>query len=110
MTEKTLIANDTVGTVDTITTLYTSPSSGLGTVIRALTVSNNSLTSASYKAYIYDSSGSAVAAIAPLKIIVRDRFDSAASAVNQVIPAGGTLRAENSTANALSFFMSGLEQ
>lgn len=110
MTEKTLIANETVGAVDTITTLYTSPSSGLGTVIRALTVSNNSLTSASYKVYIYDAAGSAAAAIAPLKIIVRNRFDSAASVVNQVIPPGGTLRAENSTADALSFYMSGLEQ
>lgn len=110
MTEKTLIANKTIATADTITTLYTSKASGLGTVIRALTVSNNSLTSASYKAYIFSAAGAIEGAICPLKIIVRDRFDSAASAVNQVIPPGGTLRAENSTADALSFYMSGLEQ
>ena len=110
MTDTALVSNETIGTVDTIEILYTAPTSGLGTVIRALTVTNNSTASVSYKAYIFSSAGVIEGAIAPLKIVVRDRFDSAASAVNQVIPAGGTLRAENSTANALSFYMTGLEQ
>jgi hypothetical protein len=110
MTEKVLVSNTTISSVDAITQLYLSPSGGQGTVIRALTVANNSTASASYKVYIYDSGGSLVGAIQPLKIIVRDRFDSGPSAVNQVIPPGGTLRAENSASNALNFYMSGLEQ
>ena len=108
--DKVLIPNTTISTVDTITSLYTSPSAGAGTVIRSFTVSNNSAASASYKAYIFDSTGTVVGAIVPMKIVVKDRFDSAPSAVNQTIPAGGTLRAENSTASALNFYMSGLEQ
>ena len=110
MTVAAIIVNKTISTVDTIEVLYSAPTAGLGTVITALTVSNNSGASASYKAYIYDSTGTAVNAIIPLTIVVKDRFSSAASAVNQVIPAGGTLRAENSTASALNFYMSGIEQ
>ncbi len=96
--------------MDEITILYTSPETSDGTVIRSFTVSNNSTASVSYKAYIYDSGGVTVGAIVPMKIVVKDKFDSATSAVNQTIPAGGTLRAENSTASALNFYMSGLEQ
>lgn len=110
MTDKTLIANATIASVDTITQLYLSPASGLGTVIRALTVTNNTTSSKSYKAYIYDSGGSLVGASVPLTDIARDRFNSAPSIINQVIPAGGTLRAENSVAGGLNFYMSGVEQ
>lgn len=110
MTEKALVANKTIGTVDTITEIYDSPTGGLGTVIRAMTVTNNLETSASYKAYIYDSAGSVVQAVCPLTQIARDRFDSAGSVVNQVIPPGGTLRAENSAENAVNFYVSGIEQ
>ncbi len=108
--DSVLIPNLTISSVDTITILYTSPAAGDGTVIRSFTVSNNSSASASYKAYIYNSGGLAVGAIVPMKIVVKDRFDSAPSAVNQTIPSGGSLRAENSTAGALDFYMSGLEQ
>ena len=105
-----LLAAVQIDSADTITTIYTSPSTGLGTIVNALTVSNNSTASASYKAYIYDSTGSTVGAVSPQKIVVRDRFDSAPAIVNQVIPAGGTLRADNSTASALDFHLTGVEQ
>jgi uncharacterized protein YcfL len=108
--DSALIKNATISAADTITILYVSPASSDGTVIRSLTVSNNSPASSSYKAYIYDSDGVSVSAIVPMKVVVKDKFDSASSAVNQTIPAGGTLRAENSTADALNFYMSGLEQ
>jgi len=108
--DSALIKNTTIPTVDEITILYASPESGDGTVIRSFTVSNNSTASVSYKAYIYDSVGVSVGAIVPMKIVVKDKFDSASSAVNQTIPSGGTLRAENSTADGLNFYMSGLEQ
>jgi hypothetical protein len=96
-----------IPTVDTITTLYTSPSSGNGTTITAFTAANSSGANASYKAYVYDSAGTAVDPAVPLKIVVRNRFDLGASIVNQIIPAGGTLRIENNIANSLSFKITG---
>jgi hypothetical protein len=110
MTDTVLISNKTINSVDTIEELYLSPVTGAGTVIRALTVTNNTTSSKSYKAYIYDALGGLVGASVPLTDIARDRFNSAPSIVNQIIPAGGTLRAENSVANGLNFYMSGLEQ
>lgn len=110
MTDSILVNAQQLDAADTIQTLYTAPSGGQGVVILALTASNNSTASASYKAYLYDSSDALVEAIVPQKIVVRDRYDLAPSAVNHVIPAGGTLRAENSTANSLSFTLTGREQ
>jgi hypothetical protein len=105
-----IISNTKISAPDVITTLYTSPSSGGGTIVTAFTVSNNSTASAYYKAYIYDSTGAVVDPVIPLKIVVRDRFDVGASIVNQVVPAGGTIRAENSTGDALNFYATGREQ
>jgi len=110
MADTPIINNAKISSSNTITALYTSPSGGAGTIITAFTVSNNSGINASYKAYIFDSSGSAVDAIIPFKIVIRDRFDSGASIVNQVVPPGGTIRAENNTANSLSFYATGREQ
>jgi len=110
MADSVIINNTKITAVDTITTLYTSPVSGAGTIITAFTVSNNSSASVSYKAYILDATGSAVEAIVPQKIVVKDRFDSAPSIINQVVPSGGAIRAENSTGDALNFFATGREQ
>ena len=110
MADIQIINNVKISAADTITTLYTAPASGAGVAVTAFTVSNNSPASASYKAYIYDVSGAAVDAIVPQKIVVRDRFDSAPSMVNQIVPAGGSIRAENSTADALSFYATGRPQ
>ena len=44
------------------------------------------------------------------KIVVIDKFDSAPSMINQVVPAGGTIRAENSAGDSLSFYATGREQ
>jgi hypothetical protein len=110
MADSVLIDNKKVSSADTITPLYTSPTGGGGTIITAFTASNNSAASASYKAYIFDSSGSSVDAIIPQKIVVRDRFDSGPSIVNQVVPAGGTIRVENSTADSISYYATGREQ
>ena len=110
MAESTLILNTKIPTADTPEILYTSPPSGSGTVISALTVTNDSTASASYKIYIVGQTDDLGDPVVPQTIIVRDKASAAATAVNQTIPAGGTLRAENSTANALSFYMSGLKQ
>ena len=105
-----LLAAEKVNSVDTITTIYTAPSGGPDTIVNALSVRNNSTASATYKAYIYNSGGVTVGAVSPQKIVVRDRFDSCPALVNQAIPAGGSLRVENSTANALDFHLTGVPQ
>jgi len=110
MADSVLINNTTITAVDAITPLYTSPAGKGGTIITAFTVSNNSAASVSYKAYIFDKTEALVEAIVPLKIVVKDRFDSGPSIVNQVVPEGGTIRAENSTSDGLNFFATGREQ
>ena len=110
MAESALIVNVKIPTADTVEILYTSPPSGSGTVISALSVINNSSASASYKVYIVGQTDDIGAPVVPQTIVVKDKASAAPTAVNQTIPAGGTLRAENSTANALSFYMSGLKQ
>ena len=107
MTDQVLVANKTISSADSIEILFASPVSGLGTTIKAMTVTNNSAASASYKAYIYNQDGVAVGAIVPQTIIVKDRFDSARGVVNQIVPTGGTLRAENSTGGAFNFYITG---
>lgn len=110
MTDKVLAFNEQVTAADDIQVIYTSPSSGNGTRVKAFTASNNTTTSVSYKGYIYNSAGVMVNAVIPMKIVVRDRFDTGTSVLNQIIPAGGTLRVECSQANSLNFYVSGLEQ
>ena len=108
-----VLVNSAVNSVsDSIEILYTSPSGssgGSGTLVTAFTAANNSTASASYKAYIYDVSGTELQAVVPQTIVVRDRFSLGPSIVGQLIPAGGTLRAESSTAGAISFRVTGDE-
>ena len=97
---------------DVIEKLYDSPASsdgGKGTEILAFSATNDEESSASYKAYIYDASGSLVKPIIPQKIVVRDRFDLGPSSIGQVIPPGGSLRVESSTALSIAFFGTGNE-
>lgn len=97
---------------DTIEKFYDSPSAssgGQGTRISAFTATNNSTASASYKAYIYDASGAAKEAVMPQKIVVKDRFNLAPALVGHIIPVGGSLRMESSTAGAITFRVTGSE-
>mgnify|MGYP003630812029 CR=1 FL=1 len=95
--------------INTIEVFYTSPSSGDGTTITAFSAINNSGVNASYKAYIYNSSGVAVGPVIPTKIVVRNRFDIGPSITNQLIPNGGTLRMESSAISSITFRVSGVE-
>ena len=90
---------------DTPETVYTSPSS-TDTVIDSITVANNSGISASYKAYIVALGGSEFPQI-PFEIVVWGENDLGIGIVNQVIPAGGSLRVESSALNSLYFTVSG---
>ena len=112
MTE-TVLVNSAVNVAnDTIEKLYDSPSGNTGasgTLITAFTATNNSGANASYKAYIYDVSGALLQAVMPQTIVVRNKFSLGPAAVGQLIPAGGSLRTETSTAGAIAFRVTGDE-
>ncbi len=105
-----VIVNSVANTAaDTIEKFYDSPSTGGGTIVSAFTATNNTGINASYKAYIYDASESLLAAVMPLKVVVRNRFDLGSSVVNQLIPKGGSLRMEASALGSITFRVSGKE-
>lgn len=108
MTDRVLVFNQKNSNPDTIESFFTSPATGGGTRIKTFTASNDTETSHSYKAYIYDSTGDPVSAIIPQTIVVRDKADYGASGVNHVIPAGGSLRMETSDADSLNFYVTGV--
>jgi hypothetical protein len=94
---------------DTIEKFYDSPSGGAGTIISAFTATNNTGANRSYKAYIFDASGSLLEAVVPLKIIIRKKFDLGASIVGHLIPPAGSLRMESDLADTIAFRVTGRE-
>ena len=63
------------------------------------------------EAYIYDATGTQAAsrALIPQTIVVKDKFDLGPGSITHLIPPGGSLRMQSSTANALTFTVTGLE-
>ncbi len=112
MTDRILVNNAKSSSADTVEPFFTSDTNGDGTIITAFSAINSTNVNASYIAYIYDASSTTDSKnpAIPLTKVVRKRFDLGASIVNQVIPAGGTLRMESSTANSISFRVSGRDQ
>jgi len=108
-TNKVLINSiqNTVG--GAIQNFYQSPPSGNGTLISAFTATNNTGANRTYRAYIYDSTGSLLEAVIPLKIVVRNRFDLGSAIVNHLIPSGGSLRIESDLEDSIVFRVSGKE-
>lgn len=111
MADEPIVKNKSNTVPDAIENFFNSPSGAgnNGTKIKAFTASNDTLTSHSYKAYIYDSSGDPVLAVIPQSIVVRDRADYGASIIGQVIPKGGSLRIECSSADGsfLNYYVTG---
>lgn len=93
-------------TANSIETFYTSPT---GTVITAFTATNNTDSNKTYKAYIFDSSGTVLPSVIPLKIVIRNKTDLGSPIINQFIPQNGSLRIESSEANSIAFRVSGKE-
>jgi hypothetical protein len=112
MTDKVLVNNAKSTSADTVEIFFTSDSNESGTIITAFSAINATNVNASYIAYIYDSASTTDSQnpAIPLTKVVRKRFDLGASIINQVIPAGGTLRMESSAANSISFRVSGRDQ
>ena len=109
MTELVLVNSAQNSLSDAIQLFYTSPIRSGGTRVNAFTATNNTESNKTYKAYIYDSSGTALNAVIPQQIIVRNRFDLGSAIVGQLIPAGGSLRMESNAASSISFRVTGNE-
>ena len=107
MSDAILVNSAQSAAADAVEVFYTAPAGG--TKINSFTATNNTTSSKSYLAYIYDASGAALPAIVPQKIVVRDRFDLGAAIVGQLIPPGGTLRMESSDAASIAFRVTGTE-
>ena len=110
MASSTLLVNKGVNTlVDTPEKIYTSPATGNGTIINAITVANNSTSNKSYKAYIVDVDGVAENPQRPFRIVIWADIDLATGIEGQTIPPGGSLQVEANAANAVYFTVSGKE-
>jgi hypothetical protein len=100
-----IVDNLTVDVIDTPTVLYTAPAAQ-DVVIGSFTASNTSSVNASYKAYIVSSGGAEQPQI-PFKIVVWGENDLGIGLVNQIIPAGGTLKIECSALDSIYFTVTG---
>jgi len=107
MTTLQVASNFTVAAVDVVQIAYTAPTTK-NMVIESFTAANNSTVDASYKAYIV-SNGGVVRPQRPFKIVVWGESDLGIGIVNQVIPAGGTLRFESSALNSIFFTVTARE-
>lgn len=95
--------------IDTPQIAYTSPASGAGTIISAVTAANNSTSNSSYKGYIVDSGGAATTPQRPFNIVIWADLDLATGLDGQVVPPGGTLQFECNAVNSIYFTVSGIE-
>ena len=108
-TNNQLVASQQNTVSNTAEVFYTSPASGLGTIITNFTATNDTATTRSYKAYIVASGGSATNAVVPDRNIIANRTDVAPEVAGQVIPAGASLQMESSQASSIVFTVSGRE-
>lgn len=109
MANQVLVNSEQSAAANTVEQFYTSPASGGGTLITAFTATNNTNANHFYKAYIFDSTGTVLEAVTPQKIIIRDKFDLGSGIINQLIPAGGTLRMESDQVSTIVWRVSGKE-
>jgi len=105
---KLIVESRQTASADTPEVFYTSPATGIGTVITNFTASNDSLLDATYKAYIV-ASGAAGNPLVPSRSVITGRSDVSAEMAGQVIPAGGTLQMEASSAGTIAFTVSARE-
>ncbi len=92
---------------DTPEVYYTSPTTGTGTLITAVTASNGTATDRNYKGYIVSSGGTATLPQVPTTVVNANKADLAEELAGQVIPTGGTLQFESSAIDSIAFTVSG---
>ena len=86
---------------------YTSPTTGTGTLITAVTASNGTSQDRDYKGYIVDKDGTATLPQVPTTVVFANKADLPAELAGQVIPPGGTLEFESCFAGSIAFTVSG---
>jgi hypothetical protein len=107
MTTKQIVDNFVNTIADTVQSVFTAPTSK-NVIIESFTAANNSAVNASYKAYITSTTG-AERPQRPFKVVVWGELDLGIGIVNQVIPAGGSLKVESSAINSIYFTVTGRE-
>ena len=107
MTTKQIVDNFSNTIADTVQTIFTAPTDK-NVVIESFTAANNSGVNASYKAYIVSILEKEFPQ-RPFKIVVWGEVDLGIGIVNQIIPAGGSLRFETSAIDSIYFTVTGRE-
>jgi len=107
MTTKQIVDTFSNSSVDAVEVAYTSPEAN-SVIIEAFTASNTSSIKASYSAYIQTATGDLHPQI-PFRIVVWGENDLGIGIVNQVIPAGATLKIKSSAINSIYFTVTGRE-
>lgn len=92
---------------DTPEVYFTSPSTGTGTLITAVTASNGTAIDRNYKGYIVSSGDTATLPQVTTTVVSANKTDLPAGLIGQVIPADGTLEFESSAAESIAFTVSG---
>ena len=102
--DSVLVDGVTLDDANVSTVIY---SAAYDTVIKAITASNATSINAAYTLGIAPDSESASGQEIPYKIVVRQKSDPASPLVNHVIPKGGSLVASTTSANSISFRVTG---
>lgn len=77
-----------------------------GSKITAVNVANDTAIKRTYQAYIVDSGGSATIAQVPTRAVDLNSSDQPPELIGQIIPPGGTVQFESSSALSLAFTVS----
>jgi len=110
MATTTLLVNGATNSLaDTPEIIYTSPEKGGGTIIKALTASNNSTSNKYYRAYIVDGGKEPINAQIKYRIVIWGEMDAGTGVDGQVIPPGGSLYVECNEPESIYFTISGRE-
>ena len=100
-----LVNGATTSLADTLEIIYTA--NDADTLIKAVTASNPTAVNASYTMNIVPVSGDTTKPEIPYQIVIRLNEDFGSGVVNHVIPKGGTLRVSTTTADSISFRVTG---
>ena len=109
MAETVIVLNQRSSAADLVENFYNSPTNGSGTRVTAFTATNNTTTGQSFIAYIYGPGDSTQEPVIPFTTVARDTANYGSAIVNQLIPAGGSLRLESSATDSINFYVTGVE-
>lgn len=111
MTTNVIIANGILPGTTGVTSLYTSPANSAGTRIIAFTAADIAATTETYSAWIVPSGGSADSTnkIIPSSSLAPYTNESPPEVQNQLIPPGGQLYVQVSTASTINFRITGIQ-